>query len=265
MMVDMRRIVVLMSLALLMLAGGCDHAREEPVVVVFAAASCTDLVTAAAERFEDETGARVMCSFASSSTLARQIEAGAPADVFLSAHPQWVDRLGDEDLVQPGTRIDLLMNRLVLVGTKDESASNETDGHLTRPPAVDRFAIGDPAHVPAGIYAKQALESLGWWEEIEDRIITAPDVRAALRLVERGEAGAGIIYASDAVRSDRVRIRMTIPAEAHETIRYPLVLLRGASGEARDFYERLSQVDAAFAESFGFARASSVVGEAVGP
>jgi molybdate transport system substrate-binding protein len=266
MMGAMARIAALSMLArgvvLLVALCGCDEASDGPTVIVFAAASCTDLVTAAADRFEHETGIAVTCSFASSSTLARQVEAGAPADVYLSAHPQWIDRLEKADLVEPGTRLDLLANLLVLIVPTDDEPRIEWTAETMPPPNLARFAIADPAHVPAGIYAKQALQSLGWWDALEGRIITAPDVRATLRLVERGEADAGIVYRSDAARSDHVTARMSVPAEAHDRIRYPLVLLRGAPDEARRFHGHLAQLDAALIASFGF---ESAVSEAVAP
>jgi molybdate transport system substrate-binding protein len=242
--------VLLLILAAPVQAGG--------PVTVFAAASTTDAVQAVLSAFRKaHPGADVRASFAASSTLAKQIARGAPADLYLSANVGWMDYLEDRGAIDPASRVDLLGNRLVLVA----SPMSPVSGDLAKLPQTlgdRRLAIGDPAHVPAGIYAKQALQSLGLWTQIRDRAAFAADVRAALALVGRGEAAAGIVYASDARISDQVTTRATLPADSHPPIRYPLARVDGADG-ARvqalyDFF-RASQARAIF-QQHGFTLAT---------
>jgi molybdate transport system substrate-binding protein len=166
--------------------------------------------------------------YAASGTLARQIEAGAPADVFICADAGWMDYLGQRDLLSRGSRIDLLGNRLVLITPADSPltlsvgpgfplAAALGDGHL---------ALGDPESVPAGRYARAALESLGVWPQISDRVVRADSVRTALAFVERGDAPLGIVYYTDARDDPRVRIAGTFPTGTHPPVIYPLALLR---------------------------------------
>ena len=238
----------LLAVLLLILAA---PAQAGGPVTVFAAASTTDAVQAVLTAFRKaHPGPHVRASFAASSTLAKQIARGAPADLYLSANVGWMDYLEDRGAIDPASRVDLLGNRLVLVA----SPRSPVSGDLAKLPQAlgdRRLAIGDPAHVPAGIYAKQALQSLGLWTQIRDRAAFAADVRAALALVGRGEAAAGIVYASDARISDRVTTRATLPADSHPPIRYPLARVDGADG-ARvqalyDFF-RSSQARAIFQE-----------------
>ncbi len=219
-----------------------------PVVTVFAAASTIEVLGEAARRYEALRGARVVCSFDSSSSLARQIRAGAPADVFVSADEAWMDDLEAAGLIDPATRFDLLTNELVLVAPADRPfevrISREFDLAAAHP-GVARIAVADPAHVPAGRYAKQALEWLGWWPALERRLVPALDVRAALRLVERGEADAGIVYSTDAAASDRVVTLAAFPPESHAPIVYPaaLVARAGPGGAAPGFIDFLRSPD----------------------
>lgn len=195
----------------------------EATVTVFAAASLAEAVKELAQRYERETGRSLRLSFASSSTLARQIENGAPADIFLSADEEWMSYLDERQLVARGTWVHPIGNRLVLIAPADKFA----DIDLTKPLSVKsalgedgRLAVGDPAHVPAGRYAKQALEHYELWALAEPRLARAENVRAALALVERGEAPLGIVYSTDARASKQVRVLAEFPAESHEPIRY---------------------------------------------
>jgi molybdate transport system substrate-binding protein len=174
-------------------------------------------------------------SFGSSSTLARQIEQGAPANVFASADEKWMDYLADRKLIVPDTRKDLLGNELVLVvpATKPQ--------HVTIGPGFDllgmlgpngHIATGDPAHVPVGIYAEQALRKLGLWDAVSPRIARADDVRSALLLVERGEAPVGIVYATDAAVSKAVMIAGTFPADSHDPVSYPFAVVKSGDTPA---------------------------------
>jgi molybdate transport system substrate-binding protein len=197
-------------------------------ITVFAAASLTNAFETAASAYEKKTGDKIRLSLASSSTLARQIAAGAPADIFISANEKWMDWLNAQGLLMPGSRHDLLTNRLVLVAPQDSTLTPVTIGENTDLSALigsdDRIAIGDPDHVPAGIYAKQALTSLGQWQKVAPRLARADNVRAALALVERGEAPIGIVYQTDARISDKVKIMGTFPEKSHPAITYPVAL-----------------------------------------
>ena len=194
-------------------------------VTVFAAASLT---AAAGEIFEDEGQTEVSLSFAASSVLARQIDAGAPADLFLSANRAWMDFLEQRGRIDTATRVDLLANRLAVVAPAGSGLDVEIAGDFDFPGSfAGRLALGDPDHVPAGTYAKQALVRLGWWSRLEPRLAPAPDVRGALVFVERGACSAGIVYATDAAASDRVEVAAEIPDSLHEPILYPAAAVAG--------------------------------------
>ena len=227
----MRAVLVALALAAV---GACAPGDAEPSaarpVVVFAAASMTDAVDAAARDFTDRTGRRVVTSFAATSTLARQIEAGAPADIFIAADQQWMDALAQAGRIDSATRTDLASNRLALVARapgRPVAFEPGAAGALT-----GRIAIADPAHVPAGRYAREALVALDWWDDLSGRLVTAPDVRAALRLVEIGEADFGFVYATDAARSERVSVVGVVPASLHTPIRYSGAVCMGAADDA---------------------------------
>jgi molybdate transport system substrate-binding protein len=176
-------------------------------------------------------------SFGASSTLARQIEQGAPANVFASADEKWMDHLADRKLIAANSRKDLLGNDVVLIVPANRPQ------HVTIAPGFDllgllgkdgRLAVGDPTHVPVGIYAEQSLRKLGMWEAIQPRLARAEDVRAALRFVELGEAPAGIVYATDAAVSKGVSIAGTFPANSHDPVVYPFAVVKtGDNPEAR--------------------------------
>ncbi len=183
-------------------------------LTVFAAASLTDAMHDVAALWQAAGHPPFRASFAASSTLARQIEQGAPANLFASADEKWMDYLAQRGLIAADTRTDLLGNDLVLIVPADKP-TNVIIG-----PGFDlttllgpngRLSVGDPAHVPAGIYAEQALKKLGMWDKVAPRLAPAADVRSALLLVERGEAPAGIVYATDAAASDRVSDRWRLP------------------------------------------------------
>jgi len=218
----------------------------KPALLVFAAASLTDPVGEVAKAFGAQ-GSRpgegasprleVRTSFAASSVLAKQIEAGAPADVFLSADPEWMDYLERRKLIQPGTRADLLGNTLVLIAPAGSGMQ------LTLAPGVDltaalaggRLATGDPDSVPVGRYAQAALTYLGIWDQVAPHLVRAENVRLALEYVARGEATLGIVYRTDALSERRVRLIDTFPAASHPPIVYPLALTAGASPAAAAF------------------------------
>ena len=206
-------------------------------LTVFAAASLTDAMKDISTAWEKQGHPALRLAFPSSSTLARQIEQGAPANVFASADEKWMDYLAKADAIVPETRKDLLSNQLVLVVPKDRARTVAIGPDLDLAALLGpngRIATGDPAHVPVGIYAKQALTKLGLWAKVEPRLARAEDVRGALLLVERGEAPAGIVYATDAAVSPGVVIAGAFPESSHERITYPFAVVRsGNTPEAR--------------------------------
>jgi molybdate transport system substrate-binding protein len=227
-----------------------ERAAPPRSVTVFAASSTGDVLREIAAKFKESHGVEVRLNLDASSNLARQIKAGAPADVFISADERWMNDVAAAGAVRPETIQPLLGNQLVLVVPADAphprtvraARGQSLDAQI---PGLKRLAMGDPAHVPAGRYARQSLEGLGWWAEVESRLITTPDVRAALRLVELGEVDAGIVYATDARGSERVTVAATLPKESHEPIRYPAAITAAASADAPAFVAFLGSPDAA--------------------
>jgi molybdate transport system substrate-binding protein len=223
--------------ALTALLGAASTAATGEEIVVFAAASLADALREIGKGFEAQTGHRVVLSFAGSNDLARQIQAGAPAEVFVSASAERMDEMERAGLVRAGDRFDLLSNSLVVVAPATAmSASMRADDLLD----VRRLALGDPEAVPAGIYARQWLERRGLWERVRERVVPMLDVRAALAAVESGNADAGIVYRTDAAISKRVRVVLRVPSEESPRIVYPAALLAASRGPAaRAFYEHL--------------------------
>jgi len=177
---------------------------------------------------------KVKSSFDSSSVLARQIEAGAPADVFFSADTAWMDYLQTRNLIQAASRRNLLGNQLVLVAPADSQIQLKIAPHFPLAAAIGggKLATGDPDSVPAGRYARSALTKLGVWDEVAPRLARAENVRVALLYVARGEAPLGIVYASDALADKKVRVVDTFPADTHEPIVYPVALTASARKQA---------------------------------
>ena len=196
-------------------------------VTVFAAASLTDALRLLGTRFETATGDQIVFNFAASSVLERQIEAGAPADIFFSADELKMSALAGRGLIVPETRRDRLSNTLVVIVPIDSSLALHSAKDLTQP-AVKQIALGDPQAVPAGIYAREYLEKLGIWSAIQPKVIPTESVRATLAAVESGNVDAGVVYGTDAHISKQVRIACQIPAEEAPRIRYPVALLKDA-------------------------------------
>ena len=221
-----------LTLALTGVGSAGANAKEE--VTLFAAASTTDAVEAVARAFEAGGHGRVRAVFAASSTLAQQILRGAPADLFLSANTAWMDHLEARGRIATETRFDLLGNRLALIAPRKSTLDLTVTRKFPLAAALGerRLAMGDPAHVPAGLYAKAALENLGVWSEVAPKAAYVGSVRAALVLVERGETPVGIVYATDARISPRVRIVARFPEGSHPDIVYPLALVSGREGPA---------------------------------
>ena len=236
----LRRLAWPLAAAVVLL--GAAPARAEPTV--FAAASLKEALDDAAQAWSKRSGARPVISYASSAALARQIEQGAPADVFVSADEDWMDWAEARRLLRPGTREKLLSNRLVLVAPAAAppaalrlapgvplAAALGTDG---------RLALGDVASVPAGRYARAALEALGAWPSLAGRLAQTENVRAALTLVARGEAPLGVVYATDARAEPRVRVVDAFPETTHPPVVYPVAVLAAArSAKAQPFVDFL--------------------------
>ena len=229
--------VFLVLFQITLTAGGVKEQREE--ITLYIAASTTDVITDAADLYEERTGVAVQINPASSGTLAKQIEQGAPAEIYISASRKWMDYV---DSLGAAVEISsLVRNRLVLIAPSDSPdrvfpfdqnsrLSASFEGYLS---------MGDPEHVPAGKYAREALSYYGWYGDLESRILPAADVRAALSVVELAEADRGIVYQTDAEKSERVRIVGEFPEESHSPIEYFCALLNDAGDEAADFYDFL--------------------------
>ncbi len=217
-------------------------------VLVFAAASLKTALDVIARSYEAETGQEVTVSYAASSVLARQIQAGAPADLFISANEDWMDVLQDEGLIDTASRIELLGNGLVLIGAPGaDTAEIEAGFDLSTRLGSGYLAMALVDAVPAGIYGKAALQGLGLWGDVQDRIAQTDNVRAALALVATGAAPLGIVYRSDAVADERVGVIGVIPADVHPKIVYPAALTPSAGPVAHTLLTYL-QGEAARAE-----------------
>jgi len=245
----------LVAAAVTLIVGGPAAAADK--VTVFAAASLTNALQDIASRYEKEKDVKVVSSFASSSTLARQIEQGAPADLFLSADKQWMDWASGKKTIDDASRVTLLGNSLVLVApaaAKSQAVTINKDTDWKSLLKGQRLAVGDPDHVPAGIYAKEALEKLGAWDTLSPSMARSNSVRAALALVERDETPYGIVYGSDAVASKKVAVVGTFPEESHKPVEYPMAIVKDRHTPAVDaFYDYLKGPEAAaIFKQYGF-------------
>ena len=215
-------------------------------LTVFAAASLKDALDANVEAYRKKTGDRIAVSYAASSALAKQIEAGAPADLFISADLDWMDYLDQRRLIRPATRRNLLGNRLVLIAPAGSnlSVSIAPGFAIAKLLGRGRLAMADPDSVPAGKYAKASLSALGVWKDVEPRVAAAENVRAALVLVSRGEAPLGIVYATDAAAEPRVKVVGTFPDDTHPPIVYPVAVTASGKAAARAFEDWLGGAEA---------------------
>lgn len=213
-----------------------NTAAGEKDLTFFAAASTTNAVTEIVKLYKKEGRGNIMTSFASSSTLAKQIANGAPADIYLSANTKWMDYLEEKGDIQKQSRFNLLSNHIALIvpaqsPVGDISINKDLD--ISSLLGKDgRMAIGDPEHVPAGMYGKKALENLGLWKQVKGRIAPMKDVRAALVLVERAETPLGLVYTTDAAVTDKVRIIGVFPDDCHPPIVYPIAIIKKENYEA---------------------------------
>ncbi|PQQ24477.1 molybdate ABC transporter substrate-binding protein [Photorhabdus luminescens] len=226
-------------------------------VTLFAAASLTNALDDIALQYKQKTKGEVAASYASSSTLARQIEQGAPADIFISADQQWMDYVAGKKLIIDETRLTMLGNQLVLIAPKASRLNKVDINKETKWKSLlegGRLAVGDPDHVPVGIYAKESLQYLGAWETVNPLLARTNNVRSGLALVERAEVPLGIVYGSDVVASDKVKVVGIFPEESHKPIEYPMAIIKDHSNPAvLDFYEYLKTPEAvAIFKRYGF-------------
>jgi molybdate transport system substrate-binding protein len=226
-------------------------------LTVFAAASMKDALDAADAAYTAKAGVQISASYGSSGTLAKQLEQGAPADVFISADLDSMNYANDKGAINASTRVNLLGNRLVLIAPKDSKIDNVTISNgfdLAKLAGDGKIATGDIASVPVGKYAKAALEKLGSWDAAQPKFAMTSDVRAALTLVARGEAVLGIVYSTDAKIEPGVKVVGTFPEDSHPAIVYPVAATKTASTAATDYltFLRSSEARAIF-ERFGFA------------
>ncbi|WP_132249862.1 molybdate ABC transporter substrate-binding protein [Methylobacterium segetis] len=258
-MTSTRRIWLAGALAL---ALGTVPARAEQPVLVFAAASLKNAVDDAISAWRTESGKSAKASYAASNALAKQIEAGAPADLFISADLAWMDYAEKAGSIRPGTRANFLRNSIVLVAPKDSPIALDLKPGLDLAKVLgdDRLAVGNVESVPAGKYGRAALKALGAWDGVKDRLAQAENVRAALLLVSRGEAPLGIVYATDAASDPSVRVVATFPADSHPPVVYPLAIVKeSANPDAASFLAYLKSPAAhPFFERQGF----TVLGQA---
>ena len=224
--------------------------------VVFAAASTKDAITDIANDFAAAGKGKVVTSFGSSGDLAKQIENGAPASIFISADTKWADYLDKKNLLVLGTRSDLLGNHLVLIAPLDSTMNIDLKPGAPLAAALGdgKLALADPESVPAGRYGKASLTKLGIWKDVESKVVGAKDVRATLALVELGEAPAGIVYATDAALSKKVRVVGVFPDDTHPPIVYPVALVTGHdTPEAKAFFAYMKGPEAAAVfKKYGF-------------
>jgi len=229
---------------------------QDKSLIVFAAASMKNALDDIDTAFTAKTGVKVVASYAASSALAKQIEQGAPADIFLSADTDWMDYAAARKAINAPTRVNLLGNSIVLIAPKDSGIDNVAIGpgfDLAKLAGDGKIATGDVKAVPVGKYAKAALEKLGAWQAAEPKFAMAESVRAALTLVARGEAALGIVYATDAKVEPGVKIVGTFPADSHPAIVYPVAATATARAEAADYLAFLrSSMAKTVLEKYGF-------------
>jgi len=234
-----------------------QQAAAQDTLTVFAAASTRNALDEINAAFTEISGVKVTASYTASSALAKQIAQGAPADIYISANAKWMDFLADNKLVAAGTRVDLLGNRLVLIAPKASTIDNvkiERGFDIARLAGDGRIAIADTRAVPAGLYAKAALTSLGAWAAAEPKLAQAENVRATLAYVARGETPIGIVYATDTKVEPGVKIIGAFPAGSHPAITYPVAAIAGSKNAQTGRYLRFLQTPVAKAifEKLGF-------------
>jgi len=245
----MRAQTRILGVLLAFFCGAMAHADE---VTVYAAASLTNAMKDISAAWQAGNKDTIKTSFAASSVLAKQIEAGAPAEIFASADRKWMDYLAERKLVDTASRRDLLGGTLVLIAPAAAAAPVKMEKGVV-PVFTGKLCMGEPGSVPAGIYGKQALTRLGWWPALEKRVVGTEDVRTALALVERVECPLGIVYETDATISSKVAVVGRFPAGSHDPVIYPVALLPKAGASAKRFFAYLQGAKAnSVFERYGF-------------
>ena len=249
--------VRLFAFVLAVLAGASQPLVAQEQITVFAAASLKNALDDANAAFTKATGVKVTASYAASSALAKQIEQGAPADIFISADLQWMDYVGERKLIKPDTRVNLLGNKLVLIAPADSKIAKVTIGQgfdIAKLAGSDRIAVADVKAVPAGRYAKAALEKLGAWAAAGPRLAQAENVRAALAFVARDEAPIGIVYETDAKAEPKVKVIGAFPDSSYPPVTYPVAETAITTKQAVPQYLHFLRSPAAKAifEKYGF-------------
>jgi molybdate transport system substrate-binding protein len=253
----MHRLAGIFAAFAILFGSTCSPAlAQDKSLTVFAAASMKNALDDIDAAYTAKTGVKIVASYAASSALAKQIEQGAPADIFASADTDWMDYAIAKKNINEPTRANLLGNSIVLIAPKDSKTDNVAIGpgfDLAKLAGDGKIATGDVKAVPVGKYAKASLEKLGAWQAAEPKFAMAESVRAALTLVARGEAALGIVYSTDAKIEPGVRIVGTFPADSHPPIIYPVAATTTAKAEAADYlaFLRSSAVKAIF-EKYGF-------------
>jgi molybdate transport system substrate-binding protein len=227
----LRDLLVWSLLLLAVSAWITDASAQQNKLVIFAAASLKNALDEANAAFQRDKGQETTTSYAASSTLAKQIEAAAPADIFISADLDWMDYLAKKNLIKPDTRANLLGNQLVLIAPADSTVKLDIGPNFPLAQALGngRLAIADPSAVPAGKYGKAALEALGVWSAVADNLAPAENVRASLLLVSRSEAPLGIVYQTDALADKGVKVLGTFPENTHPPIIYPIAAVAAST------------------------------------
>jgi molybdate transport system substrate-binding protein len=226
-----RRYTLLAATAALFLAPLAPAGAQSKDVVILAAASLKNALDEASAAWAKQSGKTTRISYAASSALAKQIEGGIPADLFISADVPWVDYVAERNLIKPASRFDFLGNEIVLIAAKDSKIDLKIDKSFALRAALGdgRLAMANVDAVPAGKYGKAALEALGVWASVADRVAQAENVRMAMTFVSRGEAPLGIVYRTDAAADPNVKIIGAFPADSHPPIIYPVALLASSS------------------------------------
>jgi molybdate transport system substrate-binding protein len=231
------------SFILLLLLSISGYAEEK--LTVFAAASLTNALSEVDAQYEKESGVKITHSFAASSTLAKQIESGAPADVFIAADLKWMNYLQDKSLINKTSLKNLLGNELVLIAPKGKVFAVKFDKSFDFAKSFEgRLCTGDVESVPAGIYAKEALTNLGWWKDIKSRVVGTQDVRGALVFVERAECNVGIVYETDAKISNKVDLVGIFPELSHAPVLYPVASLANSKTATSTYLNYLQSTEA---------------------
>jgi molybdate transport system substrate-binding protein len=247
----------LLALLGLLLAAAPHPAAAQENLTIFAAASLKNALDDADAAFTKATGVKVVASYEASSALAKQIEAGAPADIFISADLRWMDYVAGKKLIKPDTRVSLLGNKLVLIAPKESKLDNvkiEKGFDIAKLASDGRIAVADTKAVPAGLYAKAALESLGAWAAAEPKLAQAENVRATLAFVARGETPIGVVYETDAKIEPKVKIVGTFPNGSYPPVTYPVAQTAASKNAAAGRYLAFLRTQAAKAifEKYGF-------------